>query len=184
MAELIAQSPCRDLLPVTHGTVTLSEVDPGNITSLSPFKGKAATLSDALNSAYGLRFPAPGRSTGKEGARCLWTGRHQAFLQGPEPVDSLKASAALTDQSDAWTVVSLEGADAEDVLARLVPIDLRAGVFKRGHTARTLCQHMTASITRTGANRFQIMVFRSMAATLCHELGEAMHMVAARAGRP
>jgi sarcosine oxidase subunit gamma len=39
---------------------------------------------------------------------------------------------------------------------------------------------MTASITRTGAESFLILVFRSMAATLVHDLKQAMAAVASR----
>ena len=86
----------------------------------------------------------------------------------------------MTDQSDGWAVMRLEGAGARDVLARLCPLDLRAPVFKRGHTARSLLGHMNASITRVGVNAFEIMVFRSMANTAVHELNEAMKSVAAQ----
>ena len=76
--------------------------------------------------------------------------------------------------------VQLRGARAVDVLARLVPVDLRAAQFKRGHTVRTDLMHMTASITATGANTFLILVFRSMAQTLVHDLKTAMEGVASR----
>ena len=39
---------------------------------------------------------------------------------------------------------------------------------------------LNASITRTGAETFLILVFRSMAETLRHDLKEAMEAVAAR----
>jgi sarcosine oxidase subunit gamma len=58
--------------------------------------------------------------------------------------------------------------------------DLRAATFEPGHTAKTLLGHMTASVTRTGANAFEIMVFRSMAETLVEELTRAANAVAAR----
>ena len=108
-------------------------------------------------------------------------GREVALLMGPAPDASLAAHAALTDQSDAWIVVRLEGAGARDVLARLTPIDLRDSVFKRGHTARTELAHMMASLTRVGPQAWQIMVFRSFAQTLAHDLKTAMQGVAARA---
>lgn len=181
MAELVANSPCAGVLPVTAGGVALSEVAAGHITALAPFRGKAEALSTALKAAHGMEFPAAGRATGKAGARCVWTGRGRAFLMGPAPDAGLAAHAAVTDQSDAWAVVALVGTGAEAVLARLVPVDLRASVFKRGHTARTLCGHMNVSITRVGPESFQIMAFRSMARTLAHELGHAMELVAARA---
>ncbi len=94
----------------------------------------------------------------------------------------MAAHAALTDQSDAWAMVRLEGAAAEDVLARLVPVDLRQSVFKRGHTARTMLQHMAVSITRISGEAFLILAFRSMAGTLVHDLETAMKGVAARRG--
>ena len=180
MVDLVAKSACDGLLPVSHGTVTLSEVTFGYLTSISPFKGQDAALSTALKEAHGMALPAANRGTGKDGARAIWFSRGQAMLIGPAPDASLARFAALTDQSDAWAVVRLEGAQAEDVLARLVPVDLRKTTFKRGHTARSYLMHMMASISRVGDQAFQIMVFRSMAGTLVHDLETAMVAVAAR----
>lgn len=180
MVELVAKSPCEGLLPIEIGTVSLSEVDPGAMTSLAPFKGRQDAAAEALKSAHGMAWPAVGRATGKAGARAVWFGRAHVLLMGPEPDPSLAASMALTDQSDAWAVVRLEGAGAEEVLARLVPVDLRRASFKRGHTVRTELMHMAASITRVGDMAFQVMVFRSMARTLVHDLKTAMEAVAAR----
>ena len=78
--------------------------------------------------------------------------------------------AAVTDQSDAWAVVALEGDAAEAVLARLVPVDLRVAVFAVGHVAKTMLAHLSVTITRTGQATFEIMVMRSMAKTLVHDL--------------
>ena len=100
------------------------------------------------------------------------------MLAGPPPAPL--AEAALTDQSDGWAVIRLTGAGCEAVLARLVAVDLRPGHFRRGHTLRTLLFHAPASLTRIGAHGFEIMVFRSMAASAVHELGVAMKSVAAR----
>lgn len=180
MAELGVKTACAGLLPLRHGTVELREAKVAAITAIAPYRGRTAAVSELLKAAHGMAFPGPGRATGTAAARCVWSGRDQALLIGPVADDGLAVHAALTDQSDAWAVVELEGADAEDVLARLVPVDLRVAVFKRGHTARTLCGHMSVSVTRTAETRFQIMAFRSMARTLAHELEQAMAMVAAR----
>ncbi|MHA6262463.1 sarcosine oxidase subunit gamma [Arenibacterium sp. CAU 1754] len=180
MAELIAKTPCEGLLPITIGSLSLSEETPGMLTSLAPFKGGDANLCDALTAAHGMAFPAPNRATGSSGARAIWFGQGQAMLVGPEPEAGLAKFAALTDQSDAWAIVRLEGAGAEEVLARLVPVDLRGSVFKRGHTARTQLVHMMTSVTRVGPQAFWIMVFRSMAQTLLHDLQTAMEAVGAR----
>ncbi|WP_435660385.1 sarcosine oxidase subunit gamma [Leisingera caerulea] len=180
MAELTAKSPCDRLLPVTIGGMSLTEEQPGSMWIVAPFKGQQEALSKALEAAHGMAFPAVNRATGKAGSRAVWFGRDMALLMGPAPDASLAKHAALTDQSDAWAVVRLDGQGAEDVLARLVPVDLRSRGFKRGHTARTELKHMMASLTRTGPQAFQIMVFRSMAKTLVHDLKTAMEAVTAR----
>ena len=180
MVDLIARSACTGLLPLTVGDITLSEVFPGTMTSIAPFKGQDAAVSSALKAAHGMTLPTANRAIGKTEARAIWSARGQVMLVGPTPDTSLSTHAALTDQSDAWAVVRLEGASAEDVLARLIPVDVRASVFKRGHTMRTDLLHMMASVTRVSGNAFQIMVFRSMAETLVHDLKSAMEGVAAR----
>ncbi|SLN13897.1 Sarcosine oxidase, gamma subunit family [Roseovarius albus] len=183
MVELIAKTPFDGALPLEVGTVSASEVDTGVLTSVAPYKGKNKALSEALKGAHGMAAPAPNRATGKEGSRAIWFGREMVLLCGPEPDAKLGKHAALTDQSDAWAVARLEGENAAQVLARLTPIDLRPGVFKRGHTARTELQHMMASITRIGERSYQIMVFRAFAQTLAHDLKIAMQGVAARQPR-
>ncbi len=180
MVELQAKSPCAGLLPITIGEVSLSEVDTGVMTSLAPYKNTDTAFGAALKVTHGMAAPAPNRATGKEGARAIWFGQRMVLLMGPKADAGLAKHAALVDQSDAWAVVRLEGPGARDVLARLTPIDLREAVFKRGHTARTELQHMMASITRIGADSYQIMVFRAFAETLVHDLKTAMEGVAAR----
>lgn len=176
MARLVARSPCAGLLPVSAGGVTLSEVLPEAITSVAPFTGEAARVGAALEVALGSGLPAPGRWTG--GAiRIVWTGPDQAMVIGARLAPE---GAAVTDQSDAWAVLRLDGPGTEAVLARLVPIDLRAAQFPTGHAARTMLHHMTCTILRVEEAAFEIMVFRSMAATAVHHLEVAMKSVAAQ----
>ncbi len=184
MAELLAKTPCSGLVPVTHGAVTLDEVAVGPITSLAPYRGQRAALSSALTETVGLGWPEPGRSTANGDARLVWTGRDQAFLLGAAPDARLGDFAAITDQSDGWAVLRIAGAGVEDVLARLMPIDLAPDRFAPGHAARTLCGHMTVSVLRLDTQAVQIMGFRSMAGTLVHELETAMAAVEARARLP
>lgn len=176
MARLVATSPCAGLLPIGAGTVTLSEVLPAAITSVAPFAGQEAAVSRALERAAGAVFPAPGRWTGAE-TRVVWTGPGQAMVLGPRVAPE---GAAVTDQSDAWAVMRLEGQGAEAVLARLVPVDVRRAHFPPGHAARTMLHHMTCTLMRTGEDAFEIMVFRSMAATAVHHLEVAMKSIAAQ----
>ena len=84
----------------------------------------------------GLGWPAPGQVIAQGSARAQWFGLDLALLIGAAPEAGLARHAALTDQSDAWAVLRLEGAGAGDVLARLTPLDLRESVFGTGRTAR------------------------------------------------
>ncbi len=183
MAELITNTPCGTLLPIQMGQITLSELDPGHMTSLCAYNGRDTALSNALKEAHGMAAPGPGKTTGKAGARAVWFGQGTILLMGPAPASDLREHAALTDQSDAWAVVNLEGEGVVDVLARLTPLDLRTAQFRRGRTARTEVAHMAASVTRIGNNRYQIMVFRSFARSLVHEISVAMESIAARSPR-
>ncbi len=178
MPELIAKSAL-DGRSLTLGTVTLAEVETGPITSVAVFPGAAKAVAKGLK-AIGLAMPAPNTFAGKNGARIVWAGRDQAFLIGVAP-PSLEG-AAVSDQSDGWVVLEVGGAGAVDVLARLVPADLRLAAFPVGRAIRSQLNHMNVVILRGGDHAFEIMVFRSMARTAWHELETTMHMVAARAG--
>lgn len=179
VADLIAKTPCAGLLPLTIGSVTVTECDPGPMTAIAPFAGQAAALGKAL-AKHGLAWPDPGQLAQGKGVELMWFGHAHALLIGAAPDAALATHAALTDQSDAWAVVQITGSRAADVLARLTPLDLRDAAFAVGRTARTELFHMAASVTRTGVDQFRVMVFRSMAETLVHDLKTAMQGVAAR----
>jgi sarcosine oxidase subunit gamma len=178
VAEPIARTPFDGLLQLRAGTVTASEVVHASITSVAPLKRRTQEVSDALEAALGIRLPPPGRLTGTDRARVVWTGMDQWFVLGTPP--PALPGAAVTDQSDAWGCLALEGAGAPDVLARLVPVDVRPDAFGTGHAMRTLLGHMACVLMKTGDGRFEIMVYRSMARSVAQDLNRAMRMVAAR----
>ena len=172
VASLIALTPCAGLLPLTVGEITITEIVPDALSSVTPFKGQKKAVSDALKTQVGAGLTGVNRRSGA----VTWFGHGVWLVSGAVSVEG----AAVTDQSDAWTVVEIKGAGAEDVLARLVPIDLRVSVFKKNHTAKTMLAHMSITITRTGPDAFEIIAMRSMAKTLVHDLEVAMRGVAAR----
>lgn len=178
MPELIAKSAL-DGRSLTLGTVTLAEVEVGPITSVAVFPGGAKAVAKGLKT-LGLAMPEPNRFSETKGARIVWTGRDQAFLIGVAP--PVLEGAAVTDQSDGWAVLSVSGAAAVDVLARLVPVDLRLAAFPVGRVIRTQANHLNVAILRVGDHAFEILVFRSMARTAWHELETTTHMVLARTG--
>lgn len=187
MAELKAKTPYETITGGAAGPeemhvepFVLREVALGPITEIAPFRGRRAALSKAMKTAHGVCFPEPGRRETSGPSEALWFGRETALLIGVPAEAGLADHAALTDQSDGWASVELEGPDVEEVLARLVPIDLRSAHFDGSATARTLLGHMACSVSRTGPERFRLMVFRSMAKTLFRELHHAMIGVSAR----
>lgn len=178
MVKLIARTPFAGLDLSDVGGLTLMEQTPAPITLVAPFKGQMKAVSAELKVALDLRFPAPNRQVGT-GATALWIGPSQALVMGAS-APNLSGQAAVVDHTDAWAILRVESAHAEDVLARLVPVDLRRATFKTGHTARTLIGHMTGSVTRVGAQSFDLMVMRSMAHTLHHDVTRAARLFAGR----
>jgi heterotetrameric sarcosine oxidase gamma subunit len=180
VVKLIARSALDGLVPVTIGTVTVTNVSLDPVTMIAPFQGQLAKVDALLRAGDGIGFPASNRMESSEGVRILWAGQGRALLIGADAPLGLAGLAALTDQSDAFASAQVQGAGAVDVLARLVPVDLRLAHFPVGQTVRTFVNHMTSSVTRTAPDAFEVMVMRSMGQTLIHELTEAMANLAAR----
>lgn len=168
MAKLIALTPCEGLLPISHGGVEVTEVLYDRLTSVAPYAGQAKAVAAQLDNGL-----AP---VNRRKGAVTWFGHGTWLVAG----DVAPEGAALTDQSDAWAAVQVEGRGAEEVLARVVPVDLRAVVFKKNHVAKTMLGHLSVTIVRTGAHAFEIIVMRSMAKTLVHDLDVAMRSLAAR----
>jgi heterotetrameric sarcosine oxidase gamma subunit len=88
---------------------------------------------------------------------------------------ALSGCASVTDQSDGYAVLRLEGPQVRATLAKLVPIDLHERTFPVGATAGTLAAHIGAFLWRNadgadGQPVFEIAVTRSMAASFWHAL--------------
>lgn len=178
MADLQAETPFGDLaLPLALGECRLEALPMGHILSVAPYPGNEAVVADRLGG-----FPAPGEIHALGGSRLVWAGREQAFLFDADDRrgEGLEGLAAVTDQSDGWAGLQLSGADAAEVLARLVPLDV--ALMQAGRSARSLLNHMPLLLIRTDAG-FELWAFRSMAGTMLHEIGTAMRAVAARRRR-
>jgi heterotetrameric sarcosine oxidase gamma subunit len=177
--ELIAKTALEGRKPLVSAGTTLSQVDPGVVTSIAPYPGQDKAVAKALK-PLGLSFPGVNSFTEKAGARIVWAGRDQAFLIGT-PCPDLGAAAAVTDQSGGWVTLSLEGPEACAALMRYVPLDLRQAAFPVGQAVRTPFYHMSMVLMRVSDQGFQLMLFRSMARTAWHEIEVALRTLAARA---
>ena len=170
--DLIAK-PALGFAPVTLAQTTLAEAPLTTITAIAAFPGQEKALAKALKP---LGFPAPNTFTRKADVRLVWTGRDQAFLIGPAAPQGLPA--AVTDQSDAWVTLTLEGPQARATLARLVPLDLRGAA--KGQCFRSALNHLPLILIVEGADSFALMTYRSMARTAWHEVHEALTRMDAR----
>ncbi len=172
MADLTATPATagRDL-PIRTGETVLSALPPGPRWSLAPFRGRTATVAEALGG-----LPAPGAVRHlPEGGRVIWAGLDLWLVEGPRPTT---ADAAVTDQTDAWAGLRLEGAGARATLARLLPIDLDPKVLPDDRALRSVLHH-TPCLLVTAAGGFDLMVPRSYTRTTVHHLTTAMSSVAA-----
>lgn len=175
MVKLIAEKPLAGQLPKEIGTLRLFEVTYDRIQGVAPFDGQMQAVRKRVKQALNAELPLPNRVIGP----VQWAGPGQYLINGSW-VSDLSGIAAVTDQSDSWAIMAVQGADVEAVLARLIPIDLRFAVFSQGQTARTLIGHMAASVTRIAADRIDLMVMRSMAGTLVHEVSKAAEIYQSR----
>lgn len=168
MPELIAKSALSGQGAVVHAGTTLTEVSPGQITSIACFPGQ----QQAVGFALGQAFPGPGRHAGG----LCWTGPDQAFLIG-RSAPNLTGLAATTDQTGGWAALRVTGPMAADALMRHVPLDLRR--MTAGQAARAPLGHMQM-ILLAEPDGFLLLVFRSMARTAWHEIEVTLKHLAAR----
>jgi len=174
VAELRDLAPQAGLtLPVEAGACRLSALPAGPIVAIAPYPGRRGDVAARMGG-----FPDPGQVLDLPAGRLVWAGRESAFLFGTAP--DLAGVAAQTEQSDGWCGLRLEGADAAEVLARLVAVDLAPLAVPSA--ARAQLNHMPLLLVRGGDSLWDLWSYRSMAGTMVHELGAAMAGLAARRG--
>lgn len=82
----------------------------------------------------------------------------------------LASRASIADQSHGRVRIGIGGASVEAVLAKGTAVDLDQANFAIGHSAMTLIGHISALITRTGVESFELMVLRGFAESLWDDL--------------
>ena len=116
------------------------------------------------------------------GERTLFRiGPAQFWIVGPETDDAaarLHGHCAVTRLSSSRVRISLEGAPAREVLARLMPVDLHASVFTPGTVALTGIHHTPVTVHCTGENAFDVYAMRSFAMTVWEVITDAARVFA------
>lgn len=117
------------------------------------------------------------------GAHTLFRiGPAQFWVIGPETDDAaqrLAGQCAVTPLTSSRTRITLDGAPAREVLARLAPVDFHAGVFTPGSVALTGIHHTPVTIHCTGDSSFDIYAMRTFAMTVWEVVTDAARVFSA-----
>lgn len=161
------------------GDITISEIADLDIVSLALSANAKASLNKVLEEKTGLSFPDAG-TTQRDGDNIalLGLGADQCFMvthaHHQDPVTAAAAitgaTAYLTDQSDSWVVVSIEGASALLALERICPVDLSDAVFTENSVVRTSMEHLSVIVERPQPAQYRLYSPRSSAHSFLHAL--------------
>ena len=106
-------------------------------------------------------------------------GPGQWFIVGNDPkpqhelttlMGTLQPAAYAIDQSAGRVRIHAEGTMVERVLCKGTAVELAIAAFPTDHSVTTRVGHITAHLTRTGENAFEIMVLRGFAESLWDDL--------------
>ena len=173
MASLTPTTALGGTIPFdeTIGNNRIREVSDAAMASLAMLKGMGAAFNKAAASRLG-ELPVPGHAQGANYTCTIWMGPDQYLVEGIDTATlaaNFGASAAITDQSDAWVRFDVTGGDVVAMLERLSFADTRR--MQAGSATRTAIHHMHCVIVcRAGGTDFTILGPRSSAASLHHAL--------------
>jgi heterotetrameric sarcosine oxidase gamma subunit len=143
------------------------------IASILAQRGGEAALSIFVKTRYGLELPITPRVVGGAAQALIWAGPGRWLLLGEQRQDRAELSklTAISDQSDGWAALRLDGPNVRDMLAKGCMIDLHPAAFPSGAAAMTSIAHigvhlwrMDEALGESGAI-FHILVARSMTAS-------------------
>ncbi len=151
------------------GFATVREIGPIGMLTLRAKDMKS--LDKAIKAAVGVKTPAPRRIETLGDRACAWMSPDEYLLvlpytQVPEALAALAKALAkdhhlAADVSDARAVFRVEGAKADQVLQKLMPVDIAR--LPPGELRRTRMAQIAAALWREG-DGFTVVCFRSVAA--------------------
>ncbi len=171
-------SPFAEPVNDSRAGITVSAAPRGSLWQVACWPETFTSVEAALTAACGCEPPPPGHMVRTADGRLLvrveplkW------WIMGPDgaecPLMPGADQGAWLDMSHDQAALTVEGADAAELLKRLVSIDLREGRFPNLSFTTTEMHHMITRVLRDDADgpRYQIMVMRSYADFL-HEAVE------------
>jgi sarcosine oxidase subunit gamma len=132
----------------------------------------SAPVKKAVKAAVGMDVPAS-RSITQAGDKAVaWMSPDELLVMVPYAdagttlaaiIKALgKAHALAVDVSDARAAITVKGAGAAEVLAKVCPVDLSPAMFKQGEMRRTRLAQVAAAIWMSGEGEFTLVCFRSV----------------------
>jgi sarcosine oxidase subunit gamma len=161
--------------------VTVQPLSGLGLASVLARRGKSAELAARVSTLYGVTAP--------EGPRRAYLG--SVALVGIAPggwlaiseadhsdwaidlAENLKGLASVSDQSDGYAALRVQGPAVRDMLAKGVFLDLHPDAFPPGAAAVTIVAHIGVILWRRDAETFEILCFRSNAYSLWHWVEES-----------
>jgi heterotetrameric sarcosine oxidase gamma subunit len=194
MVDLL--SPLQPVLrPGSHGNfadgvgVVLSEVQPGSIVQAAAWPGRERAVIAAIKDVSGLSLPdGAGGGVVRDGISAYGFAPGKFLILGDEERLADKLTQAIAsddgtaiDLTHGRTVIGVSGSKAEWVLAKFFAIDFSLPVIPVGCGISTNHHDIFAQIQRSGAEQFDVTVFRSFArafwTSLCHASEEVGYEV-------
>ena len=179
--------------PGTHGNtangigVVLTETQPGSITQLAAWPGQEKKLLAAIKAVTGLALPdGCGKASDSKAAFGIAPGKFLIVDQNEGLAATFSGAVTsevgtVTDLSHGRTALRISGPKAEWVLAKFFAIDFALPAFPVGSGISTVHHDIFTHIQRTGAEQFDLYVFRSFARAfwtmLCHASEEVGYEV-------
>jgi len=147
-------------------------------------------LRRALEEAFGTSLPAVGDSAvTPRGERLLGLQPDRLYVlfetdEASDPEHALRerlgAEPYLSDQSDAWVMLRIEGRAVRRALERVCPLDLHPEVFAVGAVARSVVEHLGVIVLREAADTFLLLSPRSSARSFLDEIETSVRYVRER----
>ena len=142
---------------LTRNGLTISRRDDVAMTHVALRQGMQAELDARASATLGLSLPSTPRAVEAAGKVAVWAGPEQWIVVEPQRTGSdpsaelaqaFKGVASIVDVSDSRSVFRVAGANALEVLAPSMAIDLHDSVFKPGDVAITHASHLGVMVWR------------------------------------
>jgi sarcosine oxidase subunit gamma len=165
--------------------VALAEVAPGSIVQLAAWRGQESALIAIIKDTTGLALPdgaGGGVATHTKAAFGFAPGKFLVVDQD-EGLAAVLAKAVtsetgtVTDLSHGLTSIRIKGPRAEWVLGKFFAVDFSLPALPLGSGLSTVHHDIFAQIQRTGADGFDVYIFRSFARSFWNALVHASEEV-------